>query len=104
MIKRKRPPSKKMQAALADHAKFLRKLGVDPDRKPQLRGAVDNPLHAAGGERTKPHVATSDLVPGSGHVRKANPVCQLPVAQVYHKGPVMVVTDMSELDGSKRRN
>lgn len=93
-----------MLAAQKAHDKFLRKVGVDPTKKPKLRGAVSNPLHASAGKRDVHLVPTSDSIPGNGVARKANPDCALPVAQVYHKGPLMVVTDMKSLDGSKRRS
>lgn len=103
-MKRKRPVSKKKQLALASHERFMRGMGIDTTKKPLLRGAVVNPLHAESGARDEPRVSTSDKVPGNGSARRANPVLALPVAQVYHKGPIMVVTDPSTLDGSKRRS
>ena len=103
-MKRKKVISKRMQAALLAHDKMLRKHGIDPAKKPELRGAVDNPLHASTGKREQSQYTLSDTVPASGNRAKAKPVCDLPIAQVYHKGPIMVVTDMRTLEGSKRRN
>ncbi len=103
-MKRKPVISKKLAAANAAHDKFLRKMGVDPAKKPTLRGAVPHPLESASGNRQQSDYRLSDSVPGNGSRMKNKPRSNLPVAQVYHKGPIMVVTDMSTLDGSKRRN
>jgi len=103
-MKRKRQPSKRMQAVQAAHDKFLRGLGIDPTSKPLLRGAVVNPLDASSRSApSEPRVPLSNDIPGSGTARKPMPHCNLPVAQTYHKGPLMVVTDMQQLEGSKRR-
>lgn len=103
-MRKKRAVSKRLAAALAAHDKFLRSVGVDPASKPKLRGAVASPLASAGAARPEPTVKASDKVPGSGTARKPRPMTDLPIAQVYHKGPLMVVSNMSDLSGSKRRN
>jgi hypothetical protein len=104
MARSKKPTaSKKLLAAKAAHDKFLRSHGIDPDRKPTLRGVVKNDLVVTGNNRVTAMPPTSDKIPASGPVRKTF-VCDLPIAQVYHKGPLMVVTDMKTLDGSKRRS
>lgn len=103
MATRTRKVSAKLAKARAAHDKFLRSVGVDPSKKPSLSGYVDNPLTASTGKRDTSGVSTSDKIPAGGFRRKENAPCDLPVAQVYHKGPLMVVTDMSTLNGSKRR-
>lgn len=105
MAKRKRvTTNKRLLAAQAEHDKFLRKHGVDPSRKPQLRGVVTNDLVVSGNNCVTAVPPTSDRIPANGPAKRFVPKCDLPVAQVYHKGPIMVVTDMKTLEGSKRRN
>lgn len=92
-----------LRKAKADHEKFLTRLGVNT-KKPKLSGVVADPLAATGLQRDACQAPTSDHIPTSGTARKANPRVDLPIAQVYHKGPLMVVTDMKHLAGSKRRD
>jgi len=105
MARPKKPTaSKKLLAAQAAHDKFLRSHGIDPSRKPTLRGVVKNDLVVSGNNRVTNLPPTSDKVPGSGVAQRPTPRCDLPIAQVYHKGPLMVVTDIKTLEGSKRRS
>jgi hypothetical protein len=101
--KAKRVISKKMQAALSAHDKFLRSVGFDPSRKVRLGGVIKNDLVVSGNNRVTNNIPTSDRIPAHGPTRKTF-TCDLPIAQVYHKGPLMVVTDMKTLEGSKRRS
>lgn len=96
---------KALAAAREAHDKFLRKLGIDPDKTPKLRGAVP-PLMEKAYEPPPFPVPTSDAVPGSGTARRAIPTLngEAGIAQVYHKGPLMVVSDFKDLKGSKRRD
>jgi hypothetical protein len=104
MARSKKPTaSKKLLAAQAAHDKLLRSYGIDTSRKPTLRGVVKNDLVVSGNNRVTNSVPTSDRIPAHGPTRKTF-TCDLPVAQVYHKGPLMVVTDMKTLEGSKRRS
>ena len=105
MPRRRKPPINRKAAALEAHAKFLRKHGIDPDCKPKLRGAVASPLEAVH-EYRAPTVPTSDRIPGVGPSMKQPPRLQsnLGIAQVYHKGPLMVVSNFNDLQGSRRRD
>ncbi len=105
MSRKRKPPTNAKAAAKAAHEKFLRKHGIDPSRKPRLRGAVASPLDVKP-ERQAPTVPTSDRIPGAGPQdrRPQKPKTHFGIAQVYHKGPLMVVTNFADLEGSKRRD
>jgi hypothetical protein len=97
------PNTKSLREARAAHDAFLRSKGIDPDRKSKHVGIPPDPLNA---ER---HAVKQELPPlsnkvGNGFARKQVFFADLPIAQTYHKGPLMVVTDMSTLKGSKRRD
>lgn len=96
------PRTASLRAAKAAHDKFLRKMGIDPDRKPTRIQTAPDPLTADRHKTKQVLPPLSDSV-GNGFKRKPSAKCDLPIAQVYHKGPIMVVTDMSSLEGSKRR-
>lgn len=115
----KRKPSKKMQQAQAAHDKFLRGLGIDPKKKPTLKGAPPDILTASTGKREAPHVGPSDQIPGNGTRRdlemdvqagtekpstlEAKRVTQQRVAQLYPKGPYGPVSDPTHLQTNVRR-
>lgn len=115
----KRKPSKKLQAAQAAHDKFLRGLGIDPAKKPTLKGAPPDILTASTGKREAPHAATSDQIPGNGTRRDmqmdvqagtekpstlaAKHAKQKSVAQLYPKGPYGPVSDPTHLQSNVRR-
>ena len=99
---RKLPDTKSLRDARAAHDKFLRSVGIDPDRKPRKPCAVADPLSAERHVTKQVLPPTSDKV-GNGFKRKQSGSIDLPIAQTYHKGPLMVVTDMDSLKGSKRR-
>jgi hypothetical protein len=104
MTRSKKPTaSKKLLAAQAAHDKFLRSYGIDPSRKPTLRGVVKNDLVVLGNNRVTAIPPTSDRIPAHGPTRQVF-TCDLPIAQPYHKGPLMVVTNFKDLEGSKRRS
>jgi len=90
--------SKRLSAAQAAHDKFLRSHGIDPNRKPRLRGV----------EREKyerPDDPTSGTVPANGPRGRAHtPSGGRIIGQVYNKGPLMVLSNKSELANSKRRD
>jgi hypothetical protein len=101
-MSKKLPNTKRFRRAKESHDKFLKSMGIDTTKKPKVRPNTDDPLDG------KRHVIKQNLPPlsnGVGNGLKIKPAaqCDLPVAQVYHKGPLMVVTDMKSLEGSKRR-
>ena len=102
--KRRNKVSKRLQQAQDAHAKFLRKQGIDPSRRPSPSGAVQSPL-AASYTRTPAIPKTSDTVPGAGPARDRSfaGTCGLVIGQAYHKGPLTVLHDKSELTTNKRR-
>lgn len=118
------PKSKKSRvpntASLRDaklyYDEYLRKLGFDPEKKPEIKGRGT----WAPDKRMTPKEKTSDQVPGNGGRRtlemdvqsgkesadtwKAIQEKKSRVAQVYNKGPFMLVSDSKELKGSRRRD
>ena len=103
-------------ASRAKHNAFLRRLGIDPTKRPRLCGAQPDVLTA------KPHVrrpdapATSDIIPGNGTRRDMQVEVQagretaaktaaygLRVAQLYPKGPYGLVSDPDHLKSNVRR-
>lgn len=115
-------PKAKISAKDASHAKhnaFLRRLGIDPTKRPRLCGAQPDVLSA------KPHVrrpeapATSDSIPGNGtrrdmqvevHAGRETAATAaktaaygLRVAQLYPKGPYGLVSDPDHLKSNVRR-
>lgn len=97
------PRTASLRAAKAAHDKFLRKMGIDPDRKPTRLRVAPDPLNANRHVTKQVLPPTSDKV-GNGYKRKSNPSCVLPVAQTWNKGPIMVVTNYKDLEGSRRRD
>jgi hypothetical protein len=112
------------QAAIDEHNAWLEARGIStlvfrtapPQGKASSAAALSpySDLHKGAGvshatrdtNNRAPTTPTSDAVPGPAAKRRANKrrhdAGDL-VAQVYHKGPVMVVSDPADLIGSKRR-
>ena len=98
-MKARPPKNKRLLAAQAAHAKFLRAYGIDPDRPAQLRG-VDLPSRHV---KTGPPL--SDTVPPNGpKVTPRGDNLGLVVGQPYHKGPLMVLSSKDDLKTNKRRD
>lgn len=98
---KKVPNTKALREAKAEYDEYLRKLGFDPSKKPQVKKkGLWKP------EKSNDRgVPASDRVPGNGTRKdRETPETGLMVAQVYAKGPLMVVGSAKELVGSKRRS
>lgn len=104
MPKRRRKVSNRLQRAKDAHADFLRSQGIDPSKRPRPGGAVQSPL-AASYTRIPDLPETSDTVPGAGAARDRSyaGTCGKVIGQAYHKGPLVVLHDKSELATNKRR-
>jgi hypothetical protein len=103
--RRKKAPSKRMQSALAAHAKFLASHGINAAQRPTPTGASAMTLSEAYTRPTSHIPSTSDTVPAHGTV-KTRPASTggRVIGQAYNKGPLMVLSDKSELANSKRRD
>lgn len=121
MARSKKPTAnKKLLAAKAAHDKFLRSHGIDPSRKPVLRGVVDNDLVVTGNNRVTAAAVSADNIPGNGTKRDLQMRVQAgeekqatldkvkeranSCAPAYNKGPYMLITSKDELRGAKRRD
>lgn len=117
--KKKRKKSQAQIAAEAEHAKFLRKHGIDPTvKRRRLKGAV--PLAEASTYDTSRTPPTSDVIPGNAPAKhdvalmrqrgeedeatlKAIEQKAKQIAQPYNKGPLMYTTDRETLKTNMRR-
>lgn len=90
--------SKRLSQTQVEHDKFLRSHGIDPQRKPILRGVEPTRYE-------RPPDPTSDMIPANGPVGRAHtPSGGRIIGQVYNKGPLMVLSHKSELANAKRRD
>ena len=102
---RKKPPSKKLQKALDEHAKFLAAQGIDASKRPRPTGASTKAFLAPPARPTAPFHGTGDTIPGNGTRKdRERDHGGRVIGQAYHKGPLQVLSSPDDLKVNKRRN
>ena len=104
--RKKRKVTAKMQSAIAEHEKFLKKMGYVPKGERCYGSTSDSKPLSRGSTPCSPAIPTSDKICGGGY-KKEVPVYTgtAVIGQAYNKGGLVVLSTQEANDPStgKRR-